>query len=104
MGLDSSHQLTERIIHASQLSEDIGDRWRDLARTLDYNQAVIDAVERDKGSSTKECCIAVLVRWMGREGLGATVGKLAEALTRIELKSLADKLTWLDANQVRLQT
>lgn len=93
MSLDPSHQLTERDVHESQLPEDIGDKWRDLARVLDYNEAAIDAIQKEQGSSTKECCIAVLVRgWMRREGVDATVGKLAEALIKIELKSVAEKL------------
>ncbi len=62
LDLNPSHQLTERVIRASQLAEHVGDRWRDLARALDYNQAVIDAIEKEKGSCTKECCIAVFVR------------------------------------------
>ena len=101
MGLDPSHQLTEGTIHERQLPEHVGDRWRDLARALGYNQSSIDTIETDKGSRTKECCIAVLVRWMGREGRNATVGNLAEALIKIELKSVADKLMCADTNQVR---
>ena len=100
MSLDQSHQLTEDIIHESQLPEHVGDSWRDLARALGYNQPVIEAIEKEKGGCTKECCIAVLVRWMGREGRDATVGVLAEALNKIEKKSLADKLMCADTNQV----
>ena len=37
---------------------------------------------------------------MGREGRDATVGILAEALIKIELKSSADKLMCVDTNQV----
>ena len=100
MGLDPSHQLTEGIIHGSQLPEHVGNRWRDLARALGYNQSVIDAIEKDNGSCTKECCIAVLVSWIGREGRDATTGNLAEALINIKLKSLADKLMFADTSQV----
>ncbi|KAL9974443.1 hypothetical protein ACROYT_G011474 [Oculina patagonica] len=99
MGLNPSHQLTEDIIHENQLPEYIGNRWRDLARALTFNQANIDAIEKDKGSCIKECCITVLVRWMGREGRDATIGKLADALKKIELKNVADKLMCVDADQ-----
>ncbi len=36
---------------------------------------------------------------MGREGRDATIGKLADAFKKIELKSVAEKLR-LDADQV----
>ena len=103
IGLNPSHQLTEGILHQYQLPEQIGDRWRDLARALGYNQAVIDAIQKEQGSSTKECCIAILVRWMGREGREATVGKLAEALIKIELRSLAERLMCANSSQVSQQ-
>ena len=100
MGLNPSQQLTENIIHEIQLPEHVGNRWKDLARALGYNQSIIDAIEKEKGGCIKECCIEVLVRWMRREGGNATVGNLAEALIKIELKSLADKLMCADTNQV----
>lgn len=93
MSLKQSHQLTERDVHENQLPGDIGDKWKDLARVLNYNEAAIEAIQKEQGSSTKECCIAFLVRgWMRREGSDATVEKLADALIKIELKSLAEKL------------
>ncbi len=104
MGLGPSHQLTEDIIHEFQLPESTGDRWRDLARALNFNQAVIDAIEKERGSCIKECCIAVLVRWIGREGRDATIGKLADALIKIELKNLAGNLMCVDADRVGSQT
>ena len=104
MGMDQSYQLTEGIIHRCQLPEHVGDRWRDLARALGYDQAAIEAIQKEQGSSRKECCIAILVRWIGWGGLNATAGKLAEALVKIELKNVAEKLICLDTNQVGLQT
>ena len=107
MGLDPSHQMTERDILDYQLPEKIGDKWRDLARALDssdYCQANIDWIQKDQGGSTTECCIEVLMCWMGREGRNATVEKLAEALVKAELKNIADELMCMDANQVRKST
>ena len=101
MGLDPSHEMTEGDIHLYQLPEKIGDKWRDLARALNYNEANIDSIQKDQFGSTRECCIAVLVRWMGREGQNATVKKLAAALTRVQLKNVADKLMRMDTTQVR---
>ena len=102
MGLDPSHQLTEKDIHDYQLPEKIGGKWRDLARALDYSQANINRIQKDQGGSTKECCIEVLVCWRGREGRNATVEKLAGALVKAELKNVADELMCMDTTQVRL--
>ena len=65
-------------------------KWTKLARVLGHKNAIIEAIEKEKGSSTKECCIDLLVRWIGREGSEATAGRLAEALEKIERKNLAD--------------
>ena len=102
MGLDPSHQMIERDIHDYKLPEKIGDKWRDLARALDYGQAKINRIQKDQGGSIKECCIEVLVCWMGREGRNATVEKLAGALEKAELKNVADELMCMDTTQVRL--
>ena len=101
MGLGPSHQMTEEDIRLYKLAEKIGDKWRDLARALKFSEADIDSIQKDLFGSTKECCIAVLVRWIGREGRNATVKKLAAALTEIELKNVADKLMRMDTTQVR---
>jgi len=101
MGLDPSHQLTESDIHDNKLPGKIGSKWKDLARALGYEEADIDSIQTDQSGCTKECCIAVLVRWMGREGKNATVQKLAEALIKAELKNVADKLMCMDTIQVR---
>ena len=42
--------------------------------------------------SNKECCIELLVLWMRLNGTEATVGKLKEALEKVELKNVADNL------------
>ena len=102
MGLDPSHQVIDSDIHDYRLPEKIGGKWRDLARALKYSEAVINRIQEDHSGSTKECCIEVLVCWIGREGQDATVEKLAEALKRAELKNIADKLMCTDTTEVRL--
>ena len=73
------------------LPDDIGShKWKDLARALGFHRASIEAIQQEKGNS-KECCIEILVRWLRQNGTGATAGKLAEALTKIGLKNLADR-------------
>ena len=86
------HRLTEQEIHSRCLPDDIGTRWKDLARELGFKEACITATESEKDSN-KECCIALLVKWMEKEGeQGATREKLAAALTNIGLQTLADRL------------
>ena len=102
MGLEPSHEIIERDVHDYQLPEKIADKWRDLARALDYSQANINRIQKDQCGSTKECCIEVLVGWKGREGRNATVEKLAEALVKAKLKNVADELMCMDTTQVRL--
>lgn len=105
MGLDPSRQVKERDIHDYQLPEKIGGKWKDLARALDSSdhcQANINRIQKDQGGSTKECCIEALTCWRGREGRNATVGKLAEALVKAELKNIADELMCMDMTPVRL--
>ena len=68
-----------------------------MARELGFKEASITAIESEKVSN-KECCIALLVKWMVKEGQhGATCEKLATALTNIGLQNLADTLIgmWL---------
>ena len=93
-GKDPSHQMTENDINDDklQLPDGIGIKWKELARVLGYRNAIIEAIEKEKGSSTKECCIDLLIRWIGREGSEATAGRLADALEKIERKNLADNL------------
>lgn len=93
-GIYPSHQMAENNINDDklQLPDGIGIKWKELARVLCYKNAIIEAIEKEKGSSTKECCIDLLVRWIGREGSEAIAGGLADALEKIERKNLADSL------------
>ena len=84
--------MTEENINKRLLSEEIGNKWRDLARQLKFTEAVIDAIESDKGASTNECCIAVIVKWIKQEGEDATVEKFAGVLITIGLRNVAEKL------------
>ena len=79
-------------IHENRLPEQIGLKWVDLARELGFVQSVIDIIEKQKLYSYKECCVELLVRWMRQNGTEATVGKLKQALEKVELKNVADNL------------
>lgn len=91
--LDATLMMTENLIHDHRLPELIGPvKWRDLARVLGFNETAIEGIQIEKERCPKECCIAVLARWIHRKGRDATVGKLAKALIKIELKNVADIL------------
>ena len=94
MDLVPSHHIVESDLHDYQLPDGIGVKWKDLARALDYFQPIIDTIEKEKGSYSKECCIELLVRWMSREGRDATAGRLADALRSTKLRNLADILIY----------
>ena len=96
MDLQPLDRLTEADIHSRYLPDDIGTRWRDLARQLGFKEELINSIQDEKDSN-KERCIAVLVKWMEREGQQGTCGKLATALASIGLQNLAERLTgmWL---------
>ena len=96
MDLQPLDRLTEADIHSLYLPDDIGTRWRDLARQLGFKEELINSI-KDEKDSNKERCIAVLVKWMEREGQQGTCEKLATALERIGLQNLAERLIgmWL---------
>ena len=83
--------MKEADFHGKKLPDDIGVKWRDLARAVGFSQASIDIIEKDKDHSARECCIEVLVLWLRREGKDATAEKLVEALVEIGLKIVADR-------------
>ena len=84
--------MTESDIHESHLTEQIGLKWKDLARELGFLPSTIDIIEKEKLWCPKECCIELLVRWMRQHGTEATVGKLTEALEKLELRNVANNL------------
>lgn len=92
--MDRNHPLIERNIRENHLAEEIGRNWKDLARTENFafSEAIIETIQTENRDNIKECCIAVITRWMQREGQKATAGKLAEALLEIELTNVAEKL------------
>ena len=82
--------VSEGVVYEKRLADDIGQQWKDLARALGFHHSSIEDIQQEKGNS-KECCIEILVRWLRQNGKGATAGKLADALTTIGLKNLADR-------------
>ena len=83
--------MREYDFHEKELPDDIGVKWKDLARALGFKEAFIDITEKQKFQCARECCIEVLVCWLRRKGKDATAKKLFEALVRIGLTNVADK-------------
>ena len=91
-GWDLKYPMEEADFHENKLPEDIGEKWKDLARSLGFNHAFINSTEKEKNYCVKECCIEVLVRWREQNGKGATAEKLAEALVKTGLKNVAERV------------
>ena len=83
--------MREDDFHEKELPDDIGVKWKDLARALGFKEAFIDITEKDKIQCARECCIEVLVSWLRRKGKDATAEKLFEALVKIGLRNVADR-------------
>ena len=83
--------MKEADFHEKKLPDDIGVKWKELARALGFNQAFIDITEKEKIHCARECCMEVLVCWHRQEGEDATAEKLFEALVKIGLKIVADR-------------
>ena len=90
-GWDRKYALKEADLHDTNLADDIGVGWRDLARALGFSESSIDIIEKEKNNCDKECCIRVLVSWLHKEGEDATAEKIYEALVRIGRKNLAER-------------
>lgn len=92
MSLDPLQPLTEALVHERNLHEDIGSRWKELARNLGFKRVVVEAIQNENQKES-ERSFHLLVRWIEKEGQeGATAGKLADALKKTELKNLAERL------------
>ncbi|XP_067054641.1 myosin-15-like isoform X11 [Acropora muricata] len=98
-GWDRKYVLKEADFHETNLADEIGVRWKDLARALGFSQASIEIIAKENINSVKECCIAVLVSWLRREGEGAITEKLVEALVRIRLTNVAERFTCKPSDQ-----
>ncbi|KAI8485794.1 hypothetical protein Bbelb_365040 [Branchiostoma belcheri] len=89
------HRLTSLQPEPSQLAyvtEHVGLRWTDLARSLGISQVDIEVIEYNNPRDLRECCMDMLTVWQQRTGYSGTVGVLKKALEEAELKDTADNL------------
>ncbi|XP_066290924.1 THO complex subunit 1-like isoform X2 [Branchiostoma lanceolatum] len=73
--------------------EKVGIMWKDLAEELDFSFQDIQVVDHNiRHRDDKDKCREVLHKWQQRNGRGATVKLLKDALVRAGLKSVAQDI------------
>ena len=73
------------------ICDEVGVDWRDLGTVLGIAPSFMDNIEADNGAS-RERARKLLRKWMTKEGNGATVGILIDALKKIERRDVIEKL------------
>ena len=77
--------------HISCICDDLGNCVRKLGAQLRLSSGTVRNVEAD-GKSSSDTAWKLLDKWRHREGKGATIGKLENALIAIGEKRIAEKL------------
>ena len=78
-------------IQVTSICGDVGADWKYLAARLGLSFADIGNIDADSRDS-REKAYKVIEKWLKREGIEATVGRLINALEEIERKDAAQKL------------
>ena len=73
------------------ICDEVGVDWRDLGTVLGIASSFMDNIEADDRSS-RERARKLLRKWITKEGKGATVGILIDALEEIERIDVIEKL------------
>ena len=73
------------------ICDEVGVDWRDLGTILGIASSFMDNIEADN-SASRERARKLLRKWMTKEGKGATVGILVDALEKIERIDAIEKL------------
>lgn len=73
------------------IMEDLGNHWRELGIALNLKTAVVVNIGEEY-SSNREKAVIVLSTWMAQEGSNATMGRFAEAISKIWEQSAAQTL------------
>ena len=69
----------------------VGVNWRDLGAVLGIESDTMDDIN-ETHNACRERARKLLLKWKQKEGNGATVGILINALAKIERKDVAEKL------------
>ena len=78
-------------IQVTSICGDVGADWKYLAARLGLSLAEISNIDADSRDS-REKVYNVIEKWLKREGIEATIGRLINALEEIERKDAAQKL------------
>ena len=70
---------------------EIGENWRDLGTVLELDSAALDIIAASR-ENCRELARKVLQKWKQKEGSGATVGILIDALEKMERRDVVEKL------------
>ena len=73
------------------ICDEVGEQWRDLGTVLGIASSFMDSIEADNRAS-RERARKLLRKWMTKEGKGATVGILIDALDEIGRIDAIEKL------------
>ncbi|XP_078356224.1 uncharacterized protein LOC144641039, partial [Oculina patagonica] len=80
--------------------EEVATCWRQLAPQLGIDAVTCDIIEADYKNSVVERGSRLLIKWRQKDASKATVGRLADALVKIQKKQFAEKLL----NEVKIQS
>ena len=75
-----------------ELKELIGEKWKAVARELEFSTTDIDAIVCRDDHDLKEQIHRFFEQWKMREGSGASVEKLLEAVRAAGLRTILDDL------------
>ena len=99
-GIASDYAATRVIDHHAKeiVAKSIGHSWRELARNLPWKiksifvEAKIQNIDAEFLRNQYEAAYKVLNDWHGDQGSGATLGKLCDALIKIDKRYIAEEL------------
>ncbi|XP_061446821.1 receptor-interacting serine/threonine-protein kinase 1 isoform X2 [Rhineura floridana] len=93
------HKLFESIalvsvVHLNLVRDNLGKHWKHCARQLGFSDPEVDEIDHDyERDGLKEKVYQMFQRWLMKEGSkGATVGKLARALSACKRRDLLVKI------------
>ena len=78
-------------LQLSDISDDVGNCWRELGPKLDISAAKIQNLDDDYRCN-RDKANALLLIWKQKEGNSAVAGRLADALVSIGKKCIAEML------------
>ena len=91
MKSDPIRDTVVRVMQLWEISDDVGNCWSEVGLLLHIPALVILHIDAEYRRN-KDKARAILFRWKWREGLSATVGRLADVLEKVGRKDIAEIL------------